>query len=112
MKKVLLSIWFGVIASMVISAGDGDGKDKKTNEINSLSGFVQDKYTGEYLAGALVVLGNGQSVYTDLDGKFEFKAVQPGNYKLSVTYVSYHRSEIIVDTKNSKSVEVKLENKY
>lgn len=54
-----------------------------------IRGTVYDGATGETLIGVTVVVeGTGAGTITDIDGKFEIQ-LQPGNYNLKVSYVSY-----------------------
>jgi len=57
-----------------------------------IEGRVIDENTGEGLAGAEVkLLGSEKLIYTDFDGNFSFTDVAPGNYSISVDYISYKK---------------------
>ncbi|MBB6237466.1 hypothetical protein HDC90_002088 [Pedobacter sp. AK013] len=59
-----------------------------------LKGHVYDKQTGEAIVGATVVLENPRrTTNTGLDGTFEFKDVEVGAAKISVSYITYKTIE-------------------
>ena len=56
----------------------------------SLGGMVMDAVTGETLLGANVVLmGTGKGASTDNEGKYSILNINPGTYKLKITYIGY-----------------------
>lgn len=58
----------------------------------TVKGKVTDGSTGEFLPGANVVLTEiGLGASTDIDGNYEIKAVPPGSYTLTVTFVGYKK---------------------
>ncbi len=67
-----------------------------------VEGIVKDGQTGEPLIGATVSYAPAKGVVTDVDGKFSM-TLQPGTYKLTVSYVGYESQtkEITVGKKNS-----------
>ena len=61
---------------------------------NSITGLVIDNSTGEALAGVEISIeGTQLKTYTDFDGKFAFEGIQPGDYKVCTTYISYKNTE-------------------
>ncbi|MFN3300917.1 MAG: carboxypeptidase-like regulatory domain-containing protein [Sediminibacterium sp.] len=72
-----------------------------------IKGVVKDKLTGETLIGANVkivgIAGKGAS--TSLDGDFQI-ILNPGNYKLEVSYVSYKTKLIEVTIVQNKMLEI------
>ncbi|MBI9039285.1 MAG: carboxypeptidase-like regulatory domain-containing protein [Bacteroidales bacterium] len=108
MKKLISTVLIVLFAFQLTNASN----DKDSNENNSengvpvtgitINGKVLDKETNESLAGVLIELeGTNEKVYTDFDGKFEFKNVQPNIYDISVTYIAYEKSKLkVVDAKN------------
>jgi hypothetical protein len=55
-----------------------------------VKGNVIDSETSECLAGvALEIVGKEQVVYTDFDGNFIIRDIEPGYYNIIVRYVSY-----------------------
>jgi TonB-dependent receptor len=59
-----------------------------------IAGRVIDAKTSETILGATVkVVGTGTGGVTDLDGKYVF-SIEPGVYKLSVTFVGYSPQEL------------------
>jgi hypothetical protein len=68
---------------------------------SSLSGLVTDAETGETLLFANLVLKKGKnliSAHTDFDGKYQFKHLSPGTYRLTVNYVGFQTK--VIDTLN------------
>src|ERR1035438_6755593 len=56
----------------------------------SLGGMVMDAVTGETLLGANVVLmGTGKGASTDNEGKYSILNINPGTYKIRVSYIGY-----------------------
>jgi len=56
----------------------------------SIRGIVTDKETGEPLAGVnIVVKGTYYGASTDLDGFYTIPKIEPGEYTIEVSYVSY-----------------------
>lgn len=73
-------------------------------QTGTIRGSVFDANTGDPLIGVTVVVdGTDQGTVTDIDGKFEIK-LQPGEYTLKVSYVSYATLNIA----NSKVDEGKI----
>jgi outer membrane receptor protein involved in Fe transport len=79
-----------------------------------VNGIVTDAVTGEPMTGATVhIKETGSMTFVQLDGKFSFKRVDPGNYNLEVSYANYQQvsKEIIVVANKVSSVQIKLEPK-
>lgn len=80
----------------------------------SLSGTVTDKVTKEGLISATVQLisSDGKSRYTstDLNGAFQFKKLQSGNYTLQVTYVGYkaYKGKYTVSESQQKRIKIEM----
>ena len=56
----------------------------------AIRGVVTDKKTGEPLVGVnIVVKGTYYGASTDLDGFYTIPKIEPGEYTLEVSYVSY-----------------------
>ncbi len=56
----------------------------------SISGKITDNTTNEELIGAnIIVLGTNTGSSSDIDGNYIIKGLQPGSYKLKVSYISY-----------------------
>ncbi|MFP4059747.1 MAG: carboxypeptidase-like regulatory domain-containing protein [Bacteroidota bacterium] len=95
MKSILLVLGLFLFLFTAYASGEGDDtrkiKDKKTvSSMTSLKGIVSDRFSGETLAGVEVSIeGTRHVTYTDFDGTYEFKNIQPGKYSLSFNYISY-----------------------
>jgi len=79
----------------------------------SISGKVADTKTGESLAGvAISVKGTDIKVYTDLDGTFTINSLDPGNYNLILSLISYKNSlveNIKVKPSEKEVIDIKLD---
>lgn len=73
----------------------------------SLKGIVTDAASGEKIQFATVVASpGGHSTQTDADGRFAIGNLQPGNYKLKVSYVGYKTETATAQT--GTDVKIKL----
>ncbi len=110
------TIIFGVLILLISVNGYAtDKKDKSAESDNSatvvLSGLVTDENSGESLVGVEVQIeGTNLKTYTDFDGKFAFKNIKPGDYKLSVNYISYKKEIQNIDLEAKKNeIKIKLQ---
>jgi len=117
MKKILVALLFIAIA-VASFAGNEESKNETSIPVEAvaatteLSGLITDKNSNEILVGVEVKLeGTDQKTYTDFDGKFSFKNLNPGDYKLITNYISYQKTvveNVKVSNKNNE-VAIKLE---
>src|SRR5688572_24045435 len=78
----------------------------------SLNGTVQDENSGEKIPGAIVQVENSFSTaVTDYEGKFEFKNLKQGNYRLAVSHISYEKIVADAAIPASSPLEIKLKRK-
>lgn len=71
--------------------------------VDSFSGIVIDKMTQEELGGAYLYFEELQKgVYSGPDGKFNLEGVVPGDYKVTVKFISYHEKQVKVKVKKSR----------
>jgi TonB-dependent receptor len=79
----------------------------------SIEGVITDKSNNEALIGTAVVIdGTTIGTLTDIEGHFKLPNLNPGSYKLKVTYVSYNTVEIdnvMVQAGQITSLKVELE---
>lgn len=100
----------------VLLAGTLDAKEKEAGTNNSsnvlLTGTVYDFSSDELLAGVEVTIeGTDLKTYTDFDGRFTFKNIKPGEYKLVAKYISYNKSIEKIKVENTeREVKIKLTN--
>ncbi|MGM0612384.1 MAG: carboxypeptidase-like regulatory domain-containing protein [Bacteroidota bacterium] len=112
MNRIFL---FTIIVSMLFSvnalAGD-DGNTKSNKESANIHGTIFDHESGENLAGAIIkVEGTDIKEYSDLDGDFVINGLEPGNYSLVISYISYNNTYIEnleVNVGDDKSLKVHL----
>jgi hypothetical protein len=113
MKKLILPIIVALVTINVISVTAKDAavnhemRTKVTVTNNILKGVVFDKLTNESLAG-VVILVNGQKVYTDLDGNFTVSGQGNGNCELKISMISYEDQTLIVDLNKENSLKIAL----
>ncbi len=109
MKKFTI-IFLLALTVIAVNAKENDGKtiDAENSATLVLSGTVADHNSGESLVGVEVKLeGTDLKTYTDFDGKFAFKNVKPGEYKVVANYISYQRQTEVLEVK-SKQNELKI----
>lgn len=74
----------------------------------SLRGIVKDQ-EGEALPGASVMIRDTYSgVSTGSDGRFEFKNLKPGKYRLAVSFIGFETAGQEVELTQSRDIEVVL----
>ncbi|HPE75637.1 MAG TPA: carboxypeptidase-like regulatory domain-containing protein [Draconibacterium sp.] len=109
MKKFAI-IFLLALTVIAVNAKEDEGKSADTENTATLvlSGTVADQNSGESLVGVEVKLeGTDLKTYTDFDGKFSFKNVKPGEYKLVTNYISYQKQTEVLEV-NSKQNELKI----
>ncbi len=68
----------------------------------NFSGIIVDKITQEELAGVYLYFEELQKgVYTEPDGTFNLEGIIPGNYQVTLKYISYHEKKLSVKIKKS-----------
>ena len=121
MKKSLLTLLFVTCAVFTFAIENGNSANKsKANEPTaanasasvSISGKVIDLNSGETLAGVEVAIeGSSKKVHTDLDGNFKIENLQPGEYNVIASYISYNKSfiEKLEIGKSTQTLNIKLQ---
>lgn len=109
MKTIILGV---TILLFSVNAFASDKKEKSAESDNAatvvLTGSITDENSGESLVGVEVQLdGTDLKTYTDFDGKFSFKNVKPGDYKLTANYISYEKKSRELEL-NTKQNEIKI----
>lgn len=105
----LINIGFSAFA-------EGENKNPApAKSISTITGKVCDLKTGETLAGVAVCIeGTTNLVYTDLDGFYTLELMEPGEYNLVFSLISYKNSlaeKIRVNSGNQEVLDIKLDNK-
>ena len=99
-------------ASTAPGAAPGESTESEASAVPAVAtgirGMVVDD-TGLPLMAATVevISGSGESVYTEEDGSFELP-VQPGNYRLRVTFPMYEVWEVDVAVAQGQEAEVTI----
>jgi len=82
------------------------------SQTNSISGTVQDETLGEVISGAVVKIENSFSAsVTDKDGTFELQNLNQGNFRLSVSHISYEKIFVDVVIPSLSPLIIKLKRK-
>jgi hypothetical protein len=105
--------FFIIIALIAVSTFTFAGNDREAGASaarTAIQGKVVDFNTSEELAGVTVKIdGTDVKAYTDIEGNFRIEGIEPGNYKLSVSYISYEEKVIEnVQTSVSPSAEIEI----
>ncbi len=88
------------------------GVDKAPATKASMSGVIIDKATGEALAGVKVSIEElNQTVYTDLDGNFEFESLTMGTYNIETNMISYEDSKLKVNVEANSNLKIEVNSK-
>jgi uncharacterized surface anchored protein len=110
MKKLIVG-FLSVMLAITVAAEDKDVSktvDSDSNATVAVSGTIYDSETGELLVGVEVSIDDlDTKTYTDLDGKFSFENIRPGEYKLVSDYISYEKATQVVNL-NTKATELKI----
>ena len=113
MKKLIATAILGV--ALLIGNQASAAGEMPANSVtkSSISGKVVDIKTGESLVGVAVAIdGTDQKAYTDLDGNFTINNVDPGQYNLVLSLISYKSSlveNLKVSAGKKEVVDIKLD---
>jgi len=70
-------------------------KPVKAQTTGKITGTVIDKQTGESLVGVNVIItGTQNGTASDVDGHYTISNLQPGNYSITATYISFAKKTI------------------
>jgi hypothetical protein len=110
MKKVFV-LFIALCIGISFSYAENDENTDNSATTTNMTGKVVDKITGETLAGVMVSLdGTDKYVFSDFDGNFTFENLKPAEYDLTLSLISYEKSEFTVDlSKCKEEVKIKLE---
>ncbi len=113
MKKIFLIALIGFV--LVINNNlfaEGDAPVVPANAKATITGKVIDNITGESLVGVSVTVeGTDIKAYSDLDGNFSLNAVDPGNYNLILSLISYKNSlveNVKINPGQKEVIDIKL----
>jgi len=94
----LLLITLFIMPIMVFAKKPLSPPDASAN----FSGIIVDKLTQEELGGVYLYFEELQKgVYSSPDGTFNFEGIVPGDYKVTLQYISYHEKKLSVKIKKS-----------
>lgn len=112
-KLVLIIIGIVCLGNFVFAGNKSKLVDSQVATQSILSGKITDKLNGEELVGVLVKIdGTDETCYTDFEGNFKFKGIQPGDYKLKFELISYKNvktQKIHVGTKEAHELKINME---
>jgi hypothetical protein len=111
MKRILFMSALVLLISGSMMAKSKESKDSGVNA-TVISGKVLDQRTGELLAGvAVTVEGTNIKAYTDFDGRFIIRGIQPGTYTLTTSIISYEKltvKDVAVTPGMNKEIKLSL----
>lgn len=92
----ILVFTFQTFAFAFTDEGNANEKDNKSGlSTYKLSGSVIDQESNEKLVCAKIEIEDtGITVFTDIRGNFSIPALEPGQYKLKISYIAYQEKEI------------------
>jgi hypothetical protein len=114
MKRIMFIGFVSLLfISLSVSAGNSPApapapKAEVHSHTVALKGLVCDKQTQETLAG-VVIIANGQKIYTDLDGNFTIPNTGTEKCKIKVSLISYEDQTVEIDASNSGNIQIKLQ---
>ncbi|NND14864.1 MAG: carboxypeptidase-like regulatory domain-containing protein [Eudoraea sp.] len=99
MKKILISLCILSFSALAYAQDTGIVK-----------GIITDhEYNNEPLAFATVILkGQDQQTETDLNGTFQLKDIQPGNYFLQMSFLGYQTVLNPIIVKEDEETEISI----
>lgn len=114
-KKRIIGIRLGIIAvSMLISftlhaEPDPTVSNSKPEweKAQTIAGLVTDERTAEPLAG-VAMLYNGQTFYSDLEGKFTLPITDEKKGKVDVSFISYQAKSLDVAAIQEGEIKISL----
>lgn len=106
-RTVKFLLWFLLLSIFTASS------NFLYSQRGSIEGLVIDKKSNETLTGANVIIqGTYNGTITDFDGKFSIGNLEPGEYNLSISFISYQPqivSGIRVESNKISYIRVELE---
>lgn len=110
MRKTLLTSAALIIFGFSGVASEAmERSSENESALVAVTGQIIDKQSGEALAGVLVQFeGLQNSIYTDLEGKFEIPVMVPGTYNVSTTLISYQKKEMKLDLNRENADQIKI----
>jgi len=106
----LVFVLFGFMPFSVFAVGKNDKNKETTITEHVISGKVVDKFSGEPLVGAEVIIeGQNKSTFTDFDGQFCFRGINNEDIKIKAALISYKPGVDKVDPgKEKEEVIIKM----
>jgi hypothetical protein len=101
----ILSLFVLLILSINLQASDPEKKSESKNA--SLNGQVVDIKTGEALVGVAITI-DGETTYTDFEGKYEITNLKSGSYIVETTYIAYKQETANIKLKGNKKFDISL----
>ncbi|MBU2650264.1 MAG: carboxypeptidase-like regulatory domain-containing protein, partial [Bacteroidetes bacterium] len=102
---LLIFVTSGTVFAEGIESTENAGESRSV-----ITGKVTDKLSGEELVCANIFIdGLDMKVCTDVEGKFSISNLEPGNYTIKVSYISYKETVVEnVRIKKNKSNELEI----
>ncbi len=113
MRRLMIIAIIGIV--LVINNNvfaTGDAPVVSASAKATITGKVIDNLTGESLVGVTVTVeGTNIKAYSDLDGNFALDGVDPGNYNLILSLISYKNSlveNVKINPGQKEVIDIKL----
>jgi len=117
MRKITLLLVFGLLMLVLVLfsayASDLSVNSGSVVSKSTISGTITDKLNNEPLAGVEIkLMDSNVKVYSDFEGKFVIKDVQPGAHAIIINFISYQNTveNILTVSGNTTTVKIKLKN--
>lgn len=113
MKRTIRNVFITTLLIVTASLSAMAENPVNSSAKATVTGKVIDIKTGESLAGvAVAIQGTELQAYTDLEGNFIFNNLNPGNYNLVFSLISYKNSlveNLKLDASQKQMIDVKLD---
>ena len=98
-----------VIVTMLIPVYCFAKEPSSGSALKTFSGSIIDKSTNEDLGGVYLYFEELQKgIYSDQDGKFNLEGIEPGEYNVTVKFISYHDKKLTVKVGTSEDNYTKI----
>lgn len=96
MKKIPVILFSLILSSIVaLASGENGAKNDNVKASVSVSGAVEDMLSSEKLVCAKIEIDElDMTIFTDIQGNYSIDNIEPGNYTLKVSYISYEELEL------------------
>ncbi len=110
MRNILILSVLFIFSILPVAMSGVSEENKKSSNLISVAGQIIDNESGEALSGVLVKIEEaGNRIYTDLEGKFEISNLVTGNYRISVSFISYENRKLNLELNGEENGPLKIQ---